>query len=123
MNFGTAGVKVSPMALGLGFRGQFDRGEAERVILSALDSGINLIDCAKYRIPAELISMPLSGFMAPVTIVGSLIQHTAEALSGIVISQTLSPGTPILYGGSDNQILSSVTINISNDSHLILRLL
>lgn len=46
VNFGTAGVKVSRMALGLGFRGVFDEDEAERVILTALDSGINLIDCA-----------------------------------------------------------------------------
>lgn len=46
VNFGTAGVKVSRMALGLGFRGQFDEDEAQRVILTALDSGINLIDCA-----------------------------------------------------------------------------
>jgi trimethylamine--corrinoid protein Co-methyltransferase len=44
--------------------------------------------------------MPLSGFMAPVTLVGSLIQHTAETLSGLVISQSVNPGTPILYGGS-----------------------
>jgi trimethylamine--corrinoid protein Co-methyltransferase len=60
----------------------------------------NLLDCAKYFIPVELIAMPLSGFMAPVTLTGTLIQHTAETLSGIVISQTASPGTPILYGGS-----------------------
>jgi aryl-alcohol dehydrogenase-like predicted oxidoreductase len=46
VNFGSAGVKVSPIALGLGFRGQDDAKEAERVILHALDSGINLIDCA-----------------------------------------------------------------------------
>ena len=44
--------------------------------------------------------MPLSGFMAPVTLVGTLVQHTAETLSGVVISQTANPGTPILYGGS-----------------------
>lgn len=44
--------------------------------------------------------MPLSGFMAPVTLVGTLIQHTAETLSGVVISQLTNPGTPILYGGS-----------------------
>lgn len=44
--------------------------------------------------------MPLSGFMAPVTLVGTLIQHTAETLSGIVISQLTNPGTPVLYGGS-----------------------
>lgn len=60
----------------------------------------NLIDCARYSIPVEIISMPLSGFVAPVTIVGSLIQHTVETLSGIVITQLFNRGTPVLYGGS-----------------------
>jgi len=60
----------------------------------------NVVDCAKYSIPVEFISMPLSGFMAPVTLVGSLVQHTAETLSGIVISQLTQTGAPVLYGGS-----------------------
>ena len=60
----------------------------------------NLVDCANASIPVEYISMPLSGFMAPVTLVGSLIQHTAETLSGVVISQISNPGTPVLYGGA-----------------------
>lgn len=60
----------------------------------------NLVDCANLSIPVEYISMPLSGFMAPVTLVGSLVQHTAETLSGLVISQLTNPGTPVLYGGS-----------------------
>ncbi len=60
----------------------------------------NLIDCARYSIPVEYISMPLSGFMAPITLVGSLVQHTAETLSGLAISQLTNPGTPVLYGGS-----------------------
>ena len=60
----------------------------------------NLLDCAEYSIPVEYISMPLSGFMSPVTLVGTLIQHTAETLSGLVISQLANPGTPVLYGGS-----------------------
>ena len=60
----------------------------------------NVVDCAKYSIPVEYISMPLSGFMAPVTLVGTLIQHTAETLSGLVISQLTNPGAPVLYGGS-----------------------
>jgi trimethylamine--corrinoid protein Co-methyltransferase len=60
----------------------------------------NLIDCARLGIPAELIAMPLSGFQAPVTLVGTLIQHTAETLSGVVISQLANPGAPLLYGGS-----------------------
>ncbi len=60
----------------------------------------NVVDCANYSIPVEYISMPLTGFMAPVTLVGSLIQHTAETLSGLAISQLTRPGTPVLYGGS-----------------------
>ncbi len=60
----------------------------------------NLVDCARYSIPVEYISMPLSGFMAPVTLVGTLVQHTAETLSGLVMSQLVNPGTPVLYGGS-----------------------
>lgn len=60
----------------------------------------NLVDCARYSIPVEFIAMPLSGFMAPVTLTGTLIQHTAETLSGVVIAQLTNPGTPMLYGGS-----------------------
>ncbi len=60
----------------------------------------NLLDCAAAGIPVEYVSMPLSGFMAPVTLVGSLVQHTAETLSGVVLSQLARPGTPVLYGGS-----------------------
>ncbi len=60
----------------------------------------SLIDCARSGIPAELVSMPLSGATSPVTIAGSLVQHTAENLSGIVIHQLASPGAPIIYGGS-----------------------
>jgi len=60
----------------------------------------NLVDCAKSFIPVEFISMPLSGFMAPVTLVGSIVQHTAETLSGIVLSQLTQPGAPMIYGGS-----------------------
>ncbi|MHC4785135.1 MAG: trimethylamine methyltransferase family protein [Planctomycetota bacterium] len=60
----------------------------------------NVVDCASASIPVEFISMPLAGFVAPVTLVGTLVQHTAETLSGIVISQLTNPGAPMLYGGS-----------------------
>jgi aryl-alcohol dehydrogenase-like predicted oxidoreductase len=46
VRFGPAGMKVSPLALGLGLRGQMDEREAERLILRAYDGGINLFDCA-----------------------------------------------------------------------------
>lgn len=46
VNFGAAGVKVSPLALGLGLRGQGDATAAQRMIEYAIDQGVNLIDCA-----------------------------------------------------------------------------
>ena len=60
----------------------------------------NVVDCAHYSIPVEFISMPLAGFMAQVTLIGSVVVHTAETLSGVVISQLSKPGAPVLYGGS-----------------------
>ncbi len=60
----------------------------------------NLTDCARWSIPVEYVAMPLSGLVAPVTLVGTLVQHTAETLSGLAISQLTNPGTPVLYGGS-----------------------
>ncbi|NOZ60917.1 MAG: hypothetical protein GXO74_04480 [Calditrichaeota bacterium] len=60
----------------------------------------NLIDCAKSGIPAELVSMPLTGATAPGTIAGALVQLVAENLSGVVIHQLANPGAPIIWGGS-----------------------
>ncbi len=60
----------------------------------------NLIDAARARVPAELIPMPLMGATGPATIIGSAVQHAAEALSGITIHQLANPGSPIVWGGS-----------------------
>ncbi len=58
----------------------------------------HLLDCSTFRIPIELVPAPLMGATSPITIQGTLIQSNAEILSGVVISQLLSPGTPIIYG-------------------------
>jgi trimethylamine--corrinoid protein Co-methyltransferase len=60
----------------------------------------NLIDCALNGVPAELVSMPLTGATSPVTLLGAVVQHAAESLSGIVIHQLAGPGAPIVWGGS-----------------------
>lgn len=60
----------------------------------------NLIDCARKRVPAQLVSMPLAGATAPVTLTGAIVQHAAESLSGIVIHQLANPGAPIVWGGA-----------------------
>lgn len=60
----------------------------------------NLIDLAKSMVPAEIISMPGLGATAPATIAGAIVIHHAEVFSGIVLSQVVSKGAPIIYGGS-----------------------
>jgi trimethylamine--corrinoid protein Co-methyltransferase len=60
----------------------------------------NLIDCARASVPAELVSMPLAGATGPATLVGSVVQHAAESLSGLTIHQLAKAGSPIVWGGS-----------------------
>jgi len=60
----------------------------------------NLIDSAKFNIPIEIIPAPQLGSTAPVTLAGLLVQHNAEFLSGLVMSQTVNAGVPVIYSGS-----------------------
>ncbi len=60
----------------------------------------NVIDLGRAAVPAELISMPLAGVAAPVTLVGAIVQHAAESLAGLVLHQLAAPGAPIVWGGA-----------------------
>ncbi|MFX1329034.1 MAG: trimethylamine methyltransferase family protein [Promethearchaeota archaeon] len=60
----------------------------------------SLIDAAKSMIPSEFVSMPLAGANAPITLIGSITQHCAESLAGIVIAQLTKRGAPLIWGGS-----------------------
>lgn len=60
----------------------------------------NLIDLARAGVPAQIVSMPLSGAAAPVTLIGSVVQHAAECLSGITIHQLAEAGSPVVWGGA-----------------------
>jgi trimethylamine---corrinoid protein Co-methyltransferase len=60
----------------------------------------NMVDLARAGVPAEIVSMPLAGATAPVTLTGSVVQHAAECISGIVIHQLAQPGAPVVWGGA-----------------------
>ena len=60
----------------------------------------SVIDAAKSMIPSEFVSMPLAGASAPITLLGSITQHCAESLAGVVIAQLARKGAPIIWGGS-----------------------
>jgi trimethylamine--corrinoid protein Co-methyltransferase len=57
-----------------------------------------LMTYAKYGLPVEITSEPQMGATSPVTHMGTLIQQTAEILSGIVIVQLINPGNPVIIG-------------------------
>jgi len=60
----------------------------------------NLLDLARAGVPAEIVSMPLAGGTAPVTLAGSVTQHAAEVLAGITLHQLAGPGSPVVWGGA-----------------------
>ncbi len=60
----------------------------------------NVMDLARAHVPAELISMPLAGVASPVTLIGSIVQHAAETLAGVVLHQLAEAGSPIVWGGA-----------------------
>ncbi len=60
----------------------------------------NLMDCAEWGIPVEIVPVLLLGMISPVTTVGALVLHTAEVLSGLTIAQLVRPGTPVVFGGA-----------------------
>jgi trimethylamine--corrinoid protein Co-methyltransferase len=53
-----------------------------------------MIDCARFNIPVWLEPTNMMGSTAPLTIPGALVEHTANALAGLVLMQSLNPGHP-----------------------------
>ena len=51
-----------------------------------------------------LTPFTLAGAMAPVTIAGAVAQQNAEALAGLVLAQTVRPGSPFMYGGFTSNV-------------------
>lgn len=60
----------------------------------------NLIDCAEWGVPVEIVPVLLLGMISPATTVGALVLHTAEVLSGLTVAQLVRPGTPVVFGGA-----------------------
>jgi len=57
-----------------------------------------IIYCARNGIPLINFPAPQVCGSAPGTFAGTLVQGSAESLSGLVLAQAVNPGTPIIYG-------------------------
>ncbi|MGD2126256.1 MAG: trimethylamine methyltransferase family protein [Desulfobacteraceae bacterium] len=57
-----------------------------------------MIFCAEKGIPQICCGAPQSGSTAPATFAGTIVQGSAESLSGLVIAQLIREGAPFIYG-------------------------
>ncbi|MCP4271772.1 MAG: hypothetical protein GY781_07365 [Gammaproteobacteria bacterium] len=64
------------------------------------DSCQNLLDCVEAGIPVEIVPVTLMGLIAPVTLVGALVFHCVDVLTGLTMAQIIKPGAPVLFGGA-----------------------
>jgi trimethylamine--corrinoid protein Co-methyltransferase len=64
------------------------------------DSCQNLLDCVEAGIAVEIVPVTLMGLIAPVTLVGALVFHCVDVLTGITMAQVIKPGAPVLFGGA-----------------------
>ncbi len=53
---------------------------------------------AKEGLPVVVPTEPLCGTTSPVTMASSVVMHTAETLAGVVLTQLVNRGTPVICG-------------------------
>jgi len=59
---------------------------------------VGVIDMARYGQPVLLTPFVMAGASTPATIAGAMALNCAEVLFGVVLSQLVRPGAPVLYG-------------------------
>jgi trimethylamine---corrinoid protein Co-methyltransferase len=57
-----------------------------------------MVDAIEFGVPIMITLGPMMGATSPATLAGTLVQINAEALFGIVLTQIIKPGTPVVYG-------------------------
>lgn len=57
----------------------------------------SLIEYAKKGQPIYIVNCLMAGISSPVSILGTAVQQNAEFLAGLVLTQLLKPGNPVVY--------------------------
>ena len=76
--------------------------------LSPLGYSTEMLDAllvyAEHRQPVILAALSMAGSTGPITLAGVLVHQNAELLAGIVLTQLLNPGTPVVYGSTSTNL-------------------
>jgi trimethylamine---corrinoid protein Co-methyltransferase len=89
---GDAALRARPLAI-------FDACSSPPLRWSDLTTH-SLLRCARAGLPSNIIAMPMAGATGPMSLLGSIVQHTAENLAGVTLVQLASPGAPTIFGGA-----------------------
>jgi trimethylamine--corrinoid protein Co-methyltransferase len=57
-----------------------------------------VIEIAQRGIPLVCPAEPLCGATSPITLAGNLVIQTADSLMGVMLTQIVKPGTPVIFG-------------------------
>ena len=68
------------------------------------EMGDGLIAMSEHGQPVAITPFTLMGAMTPVTLAAALAQQNAEALFGVVLTQLVRPGAPVLYGAFTSNV-------------------
>ncbi len=68
------------------------------------DYGRLAIEVAKNGIPLVVPAEPLCGATSPITLAGNIVVDCVDTLTGVMLTQLVNPGTPVLFG-----CISSIT--------------
>lgn len=63
-----------------------------------------LLAMVEHGQPVVITPFTLMGAMAPVTLAAALAQQNAEALLGVVLTQLVRPGAPVMYGSFTSNV-------------------
>jgi trimethylamine--corrinoid protein Co-methyltransferase len=104
------GIEIAAMALGVSVEAMAETPALIGIINtnSPLQLDIpmaeGLVAMAEHGQVNVITPFTLAGAMAPVTIAGALTLQHAEALAGIVLTQIVRPGAPVMYGGFTSNV-------------------
>jgi len=60
--------------------------------------GDMVVSIAKSGIPLVCPAEPLCGATSPITLAGNLVIQTVDSLLGVMLTQIVNPGTPVIFG-------------------------
>jgi len=83
----------------------------------------SLCETAKEGIPLCILPQPFAGVSSPYTLAGHMTVHNVELLSGIVLSQLVNPGAPVIYGSAWSTFdMRTMNVLIGSPETVLLRL-